>query len=51
MNKWVSTLVCASLTAMATATVWAQQAGGNSEPTEQQRLRSFSPGGPLTPGI
>jgi PQQ-dependent dehydrogenase (methanol/ethanol family) len=51
MNKWVSTLVCASLTAMVTATAWAQQAAGSRELTEQQRLRSFSPGGPLTPGV
>ncbi len=49
MNKWLTTLACAGLTIIATAGAYAQEQRG--ELTEQQRLRSFSPGGPLTPGV
>ena len=50
MTRWPTTLACAGLT-MITGVALAQQAAGGDELSEQQRLRSFSPGGPLTPGV
>jgi alcohol dehydrogenase (cytochrome c) len=49
-NKW---LVIGSFACCVAATAAAQQPppARGADPTEQQRLRAFSPGGPLTPGV
>jgi hypothetical protein len=51
MKKRLSMLVSIVLTIAGIATAEAQRSSARPELTEQQRLRSFSPGGPLTEGV
>jgi alcohol dehydrogenase (cytochrome c) len=51
MNKYLAALAWASLITTGIATAQPPTPGPGAELSEQQRLRAFSPGGPLTSGV